>query len=118
MADRDAGFAELMSSFASLTQLEEKIDVVIKSSKVPTLETIKLVKASNQIEAGAYIASSPALADGQVYVGNYEDTFLCRDIVTGRVVWDYKNQSDYSHCHHEFRHFVYLLSLKLCDFVF
>ncbi len=58
------------------------------------LHVIDLAKGEREkaIEAGAYIASSAA-ADGQfVYVGHYENEFLCFDIKEGRVVWKYRDR--------------------------
>jgi len=51
-------------------------------------------KLIRQIDCGAYIAGSAALANGLAFVGNYEDTFLCADINTGNIVWRYKNEGD------------------------
>ena len=39
---------------------------------------------------GGFVYSSPALADGKVYVGSYDFTVYCLDAVTGSKLWSYK----------------------------
>ena len=51
-------------------------------------------KLVRQIDCGAYIAGSAALANGLAFAGNYEDTFICADINTGNIVWRYQNEGD------------------------
>ena len=46
-----------------------------------------------EIEAGAYIAASGALVDGKLYVGHYENAFLCVDLKEGKIAWTYKDRS-------------------------
>lgn len=41
------------------------------------------------IDAGSYVAANPAVADGIVYAGSYEGTFLAADIATQQVLWRY-----------------------------
>jgi len=43
--------------------------------------------AVTAIDSNAYIAASPAIHEGQVYVGNYEGVFLKGDLGKGQVVW-------------------------------
>lgn len=43
------------------------------------------------IDGGSYIAASVAVADHFVYIGNYEDTFMCADIDSGAILWQYTN---------------------------
>lgn len=45
-----------------------------------------------QIDAGAYIAGSGAAGQGRIYIGHYENAFLCIDLKEGRVVWTYKDR--------------------------
>ena len=33
--------------------------------------------------------SSPAVADGKVYLGSWDDKFYCLDAVTGSLIWSY-----------------------------
>ena len=46
-----------------------------------------------EIPAGAYIAASGALVDGKLYVGHYENAFLCVDLKEGKVLWTYKDRA-------------------------
>ena len=46
-----------------------------------------------EIEAGAYIAGSGAVADGRIYIGHYENEFLCVDLNASEIVWRYKDRS-------------------------
>lgn len=46
-----------------------------------------------EIEAGAYIAASGALVDGKLYVGHYENAFLCVDLKAGKIDWSYKDRA-------------------------
>ena len=46
-----------------------------------------------EIEAGAYIAASGALVDGKLYVGHYENAFLCVDLKAGKIDWTYKDRA-------------------------
>ena len=47
--------------------------------------------AVTQIDSGAYIASSATMLDGRVYVGNYDNVFLCADVTSGKILWEYKD---------------------------
>lgn len=38
---------------------------------------------------GGFIASSPAIANGKVYVGSYDYKFYCLDAATGAHIWNY-----------------------------
>jgi outer membrane protein assembly factor BamB/pimeloyl-ACP methyl ester carboxylesterase len=38
---------------------------------------------------GGYIASSPAIANGKVYVGSYDYKFYCLDAATGAHIWNF-----------------------------
>ena len=44
---------------------------------------------SHAVETNAYIAGSPAVMDSHVYLGNYDGQFLCVDLHTGDIVWEY-----------------------------
>lgn len=44
-----------------------------------------------EIDAESYIAASAVVANGRAYVGNYEETFFCADIIRGKVLWRYPN---------------------------
>jgi len=46
-----------------------------------------------EIPAGAYIAASGALVDGKLYVGHYENAFLCVDLNEGKILWTYKDRA-------------------------
>src|SRR6185436_11654222 len=46
-----------------------------------------------EIEAGAYIAASAAVADGKAYFGHYENEFLCFDLNKGEKVWSYRDKN-------------------------
>ena len=42
-----------------------------------------------QIGTGSFIAASAAFYDGHVYVGNYDNVFICADINTEEILWEY-----------------------------
>ena len=46
-------------------------------------------KMLTQIDTGSYIAGSAAIVGGRVYVGNYDNVFICADIAAGKIVWKY-----------------------------
>ncbi len=50
-------------------------------------------KQIKEVEAGAYIGGSAAMADGKVYVGHYENEFLCIDTIAGKIAWSYKDRA-------------------------
>lgn len=50
-------------------------------------------KKQKEIEAGAYIAASGSLVDGRLYVGHYENAFICVDLKAGKIVWSYKDRA-------------------------
>jgi len=50
-------------------------------------------KMLTQIDTGSYIAGSAALVEGRVYVGNYDNVFICGDIAAGAVVWKYTDET-------------------------
>ncbi len=41
------------------------------------------------IDTGSFIAASPALLRGRVYVGNYDGVFICADISKGKIIWKF-----------------------------
>jgi eukaryotic-like serine/threonine-protein kinase len=47
------------------------------------------------VEAGAYIAASPAIRDGVAYVGQYEAALLAIDIRKAEVLWRFKNTHEF-----------------------
>jgi outer membrane protein assembly factor BamB len=59
------------------------------------IHVVDVLKGSKQkeIEAGAYIAASGALVDGKLYVGHYENAFLCVDLKEGKIAWTYKDRA-------------------------
>ncbi|MBI5772551.1 MAG: PQQ-binding-like beta-propeller repeat protein [Verrucomicrobia bacterium] len=46
-----------------------------------------------EVDAGAYVAGSAALADGRAYFGHLENAFLCIDIVKEKTAWTYKERN-------------------------
>ena len=50
-------------------------------------------KQVKEVEAGAYIAGSVALADGRAYFGQYENEFLCVDLKAGKKAWAFKDRN-------------------------
>ncbi len=46
-------------------------------------------KEVQAIFAPAYIAASPAVADGVAYVGHYEGGFFAADLASGDILWEY-----------------------------
>ena len=49
-------------------------------------------QAIRQLDGQSYIAASAAVADGRVYVGNFDNVFICGDIETGETIWQYKSE--------------------------
>jgi len=47
-------------------------------------------RAVSQVDTGAYIAASPAVAGGRAYIGNYADRLVCVELATGRIAWEYR----------------------------
>jgi hypothetical protein len=43
---------------------------------------------------GGFVISSPAVANGNVYVGSYDDKIYCLDDATGAHVWNYTTGGD------------------------
>ncbi len=62
-------------------------DAVVHILEVATGTQVK------EVEAGAYIAASGALVDGRLYVGHYENAFLCVDLKKGEIVWTYRDRN-------------------------
>ncbi len=50
-------------------------------------ETIK------EMEAGAYIAGSGALANKRFYIGHYDNEFISADLEKGAVTWKYRDRN-------------------------
>jgi len=50
-------------------------------------------KQLREVEAGAYIAGSGAIAGGRFYVGHYENEVLAVDLNAGQVEWRFKDRS-------------------------
>jgi len=48
---------------------------------------------AREIEAGAPIIGSAAIAKGRAYLGHYENEFLCVDLQQGKVVWRYRDRA-------------------------
>lgn len=59
------------------------------------VHVVDVLKGAKQkeIDAGAYIAASGALVDGKLYVGHYENAFLCVDLKEGKIAWTYKDRA-------------------------
>lgn len=59
------------------------------------LHVISLAEGTKikEVEAGAYIGGSAAMADGKVFVGHYENEFLCIDTIAGKIAWSYKDRA-------------------------
>ena len=47
----------------------------------------------HEVDLGAYIPGSPALAGGRAYVGHYGSEVLCIDLATGKIVWRTKENN-------------------------
>lgn len=59
---------------------------------------LHVVSATNgvrikQVDAGAYVAGSTALANGRAYYGHYEGEYLCVDLAGSANVWRYRRGS-------------------------
>ena len=50
-------------------------------------------KKLREIEAGAYIAASGAMAGDLLYVGHYENELLCVDVEAGKILWKYRDRA-------------------------
>jgi outer membrane protein assembly factor BamB len=50
-------------------------------------------KQVREVEAGAYIAGSVAMADGRAYFGQYENEFLCVDYKQGKKAWSFRDRN-------------------------
>ncbi|MGB0583341.1 MAG: PQQ-binding-like beta-propeller repeat protein, partial [Limisphaerales bacterium] len=46
-----------------------------------------------EIEAGAYVAGSAALTDGQAFFGHYENEYQRIDLVKGTNIWSYRDRN-------------------------
>src|SRR5207249_5194401 len=46
-----------------------------------------------EVEAGAYIAGSVALADERAYFGQFENEFLCVDLKEGKKAWSFHDRN-------------------------
>ncbi len=49
-------------------------------------------KQVKEVEAGAYVPGSVALADGHAYFGQYENEFLCVDLKAGKKAWSFHDR--------------------------
>ena len=58
---------------------------------IAVLHVVGLAKGTRvrTVDAGSYVASSPALAGPHAYVGHAEGEFLCVDTQAGEVLWGY-----------------------------
>jgi len=52
-------------------------------------------KKAKTVEAGAYIAATPAFDGKRVYVGNYEGGFVCADVAAGKIAWTYESDDPF-----------------------
>jgi len=48
---------------------------------------------AREVEAGAPIIGSAAIAGGKAYVGHYENEFLCIDLTSGKIDWRYRDRA-------------------------
>jgi outer membrane protein assembly factor BamB len=62
-------------------------DAVLHVINVETGEKVK------EIDGGAYIAGSVALADNRAYYGHYENEFLCVDLLKDTNVWKFSDKA-------------------------
>jgi outer membrane protein assembly factor BamB len=62
-------------------------DAIVHVLEVATGRQLK------EVEAGAYIAGSGAIAGGRFYVGHYENEVLAVDLNAGKVEWRFKDRS-------------------------
>jgi len=44
------------------------------------------------LNVGGYVAGSPILLGGRIYVANYEEKLFCFDLATGNTVWEYPGE--------------------------
>ena len=47
----------------------------------------------SEVPAGAYIAGSGAAVGSRVYIGQYDNQFLCIDIAEKKIVWTYEDRA-------------------------
>jgi len=52
-------------------------------------------KKAEQINAGAYIAATPAFDGKRVYVGNYEGALVCADLQTAKLAWTFQRDQPF-----------------------
>ena len=50
-------------------------------------------KQIKETETGAPVLGSAAMTDGKVFVGHYENEFLCIDTIAGKIAWTYKDRA-------------------------
>ncbi|MBI3880024.1 MAG: PQQ-binding-like beta-propeller repeat protein [Verrucomicrobia bacterium] len=62
-------------------------DAVLHVVNIQTGEKVK------EIDGGAYIAGSVALADNRAYYGHYENEFLCVDLLKEKTAWTFKDRA-------------------------
>ena len=62
-------------------------DAVLHVVNIQTGEKVK------EIDGGAYIAGSVALADNRAYYGHYENEFLCVDLLQEKTAWTFKDKA-------------------------
>jgi eukaryotic-like serine/threonine-protein kinase len=48
---------------------------------------------AKEVEIGAYIAGSGAFENGRVYIGHYDNEFICVDTQEGKIAWRYKDRA-------------------------
>ncbi len=48
-------------------------------------------KREASVDVGSYLPSSPAVAGGRAYAGHYGDAFVCIDLETAAVVWEFRD---------------------------
>jgi outer membrane protein assembly factor BamB len=59
------------------------------------LHVVSLEKGEKlkEVEAGAYIAGSGAFEKDRIYIGHYENEFICADVAVGKIVWRFKDRA-------------------------
>lgn len=50
-------------------------------------------KQIRTVDVSDYIAASAAAEGSQMFVGHYGNAFICADVVTGKIVWTYRDKA-------------------------
>jgi outer membrane protein assembly factor BamB len=52
-------------------------------------------KNARTVDAGAYVAATPAFDGRRVFLGNYEGGFVCADVVAGKASWSFEGDEPF-----------------------